>query len=475
MAPGMRVLVVGLGVTGDAVVRHCRARGDDVVVWEDTWINGAQSSGAGVGGEGSGAVMARFDAAIAAGARLVASEAPASHAFLAALGEAVDLVVPSPGVPERHPVLVAAREHGVRIRSEIDLAAEVLAAQAVPATLVAVTGTNGKTTVATLTAEILGAAGVRVAAAGNIGRPLLDAVGDALDVVVAEVSSFQLEYTEVFRPRAAALLNLGADHLDWHRTYEAYGRAKAKMFAHQADDDVLVFNADDPAVAALAAQAPARRVPFSTSPNAASGYRVVDAAVGPLLVGPDDEELIALGALPRHTPVDVANALAAAALALDVGAGRAAVAETLGAFGGLPHRMQEIACSGGVRYIDDSKATNPHATLAAARDLEGIVLIAGGRNKGLDLRELRALAPQLRAVIAIGEAADEVCEAFSGVVGVSRSTSMHDAVRRAAEIARSGDTVLLSPACASLDWYSSYSARGDDFAREVLDVMEVQG
>ncbi len=459
-ATGMTVLVVGLGMTGDAVVRHCRARGDEVAVWDDAGDDAAVSP----------EVTARIDAALGRGARLVGRAEP-----IAELIARVDLVVPSPGVPERHPVLLAARELGVGIRSEIDLAADVLAGNPASPALVAVTGTNGKTTVTTLTAEILTTAGVRAATAGNIGRPLLDAVGDDLAVVVAEVSSFQLEFTEVFRPRAAALLNLGADHLDWHRTYEAYVHAKAKMFARQADDDLLVFNADDPAVAALAASAPARRVPFSTSPTAVSGYRVLHAASGPLLVDPDGEELAALEALPRRSPVDVANALAAAALALETGADRAAVAKTLASFPGLPHRMQQIARSAGVRYIDDSKATNPHATLAAARDLEGVVLIAGGRNKGLELRELRVLAPRLRAVVAIGEAADEIADAFSGVATVLRSTSMHDAVRQAAAVAHSGDTVLLSPACASFDWYASYSARGDDFAREVLDMVEVPG
>jgi UDP-N-acetylmuramoylalanine--D-glutamate ligase len=387
------------------------------------------------------------------------------------LAAAADLVVPSPGVPERHPAIAAARRSDVPVRSEIDLAAELGGP-----VLVAVTGTNGKTTVTTLTAAILNDAGIRAVAAGNIGRPLLEAVNDHVDVVVAEVSSFQLVFTtEAFRPRAAALLNLGSDHLDWHRTFDAYARAKTNVFAHQGTDDVLVFNADDPVVAGLASGAPGRRIPFSTVRDAATGYRLVDTAAGTLLIGDDGEELVALEALVRRTAPDLSNALAATALARDLGADVDAVRRTLTGFAGLAHRLHLVAEHAGVRYLDDSKATNVHATLAAVRGLDRVVLIAGGRNKGLDLAELAVLAPQLQAVIAIGEAAGEISDAFEGVVPVTVAGSMRDAVRSASQLAKPGDVVLLSPACASFDWYSSYAARGDDFAREVRGLVEVEG
>jgi UDP-N-acetylmuramoylalanine--D-glutamate ligase len=451
-----RVLVVGLAVTGAAVVRHRVALGDDVVVLDDQ--------------PGSEAWEARAAEARAQGVEVVRAPTP-QHA--AALAAGVDLVVPSPGVPERHPSLTAARRHDIPVRSEIDLAGEIAAGAGRPA-IVAVTGTNGKTTVTTLTAEILEAAGASVLAAGNIGRPLIDAVHEDVDVVVAEVSSFQLAFTEHFAPRAAALLNLGADHLDWHRTFDAYASAKANVFLRQGADDVLVFNADDPVVSGLAAEAPGRRVPFSIVDGAAHGARIVDTVSGRVLVAADGEEIVAVDALTRQRPVDLANALAAATLALEVGADHDAMRRALVGFAGLPHRMELVAEHDGVCWIDDSKATNVHAAIAAARGLDGVVLLAGGRNKGIDLGELRVLAPQLRAVVAIGDAATEVEDAFAGLVTVVTAGSMRAAVRSASELARSGDTVLLSPGCASFDWYSSYAARGDDFAAEVRALAEVQ-
>ncbi|MEX2254750.1 MAG: UDP-N-acetylmuramoyl-L-alanine--D-glutamate ligase [Acidimicrobiia bacterium] len=450
----MRVLVVGLAVTGEAVVRHRRLAGDDVTVVEDR-------------PEGASDWDERASRARDLGADVVA--APTTE-HVAALAAAADLVVPSPGVPERHAAIAAARRHGVPVRSEIDLAGDVTDGPAI----VAVTGTNGKTTVTTLTAAILEAAGVRSVAAGNIGRPLIDAVHDDVDVVVAEVSSFQLAFADRFAPRAAALLNLGADHLDWHRTFDGYAHAKAKVFLRQGPDDLLVFNADDPVVVGLAASAPGRRVPFSLADGAAGGARLVDTATGRLLVMANGEEIVAADDLPCHRPVDLANALAASALALDVGADAAAARDALEAFGGLAHRMELVAVHDGVRWVDDSKATNVHATVSAVRGLEHVVLIAGGRNKGIDLSELRILTPSLRGVVAIGDAAAEVDEAFAGSVPVVRAASMHTAVRAASELATDGDTVLLSPGCASFDWYASYAARGDDFATEVRQLAEVE-
>jgi UDP-N-acetylmuramoylalanine--D-glutamate ligase len=191
-------------------------------------------------------------------------------------------------------------------------------------------------------------------------------------------------------------------------------------------------------------------------------------------VGPDGSEIVAAEALPLRAPHDLANALSAAALAIDLGADRDAVASVLTSFSGLAHRTQLVADHDGVRWVDDSKATNPHATVAAARGLQGVVLLAGGRNKGLDLSELRVLTPHLRAVVAIGESGPEVADVFEGAVPVVLATSMADAVDAAAGFAQRGDTVLLSPACASFDWYVSYDARGDDFAHEVRTLLGVQ-
>jgi UDP-N-acetylmuramoylalanine--D-glutamate ligase len=309
---------------------------------------------------------------------------------------------------------------------------------------------------------------MRAVAAGNIGRPLLDAVYDDVDVVVAEVSSFQLRFTDTFRPRVAVLLNVAEDHLDWHPCFADYVAAKARIFANQAADDLLVFNADDEAVAAVAGTAPARSVGFSLRPETAGAWRVEAGS----LVRPEGTAFLAVDALARAGPPDIANALAAAATAFDLGASDAAVAGVLGSFAGLPHRVTPVGQSGGVTFVDDSKATNPHAALAALAGFDSVVLVAGGRNKGLDLGVLRREAGRIRAVVAIGEAADEVAGCFAGIRPVRRAGSMAEAVRVGAELAQPGDTVLLSPACASFDWYSGYAARGDDFAREVTALLE---
>jgi len=359
-----------------------------------------------------------------------------------------------------------AERAGVPLRSEIELAGAAAARRGLP--LVAVTGTNGKTTVTTLIAEMLSAGRRRSAAAGNIGRPLIDAVHDEdVDVVVAEVSSFQLRFTETFRPRVAVFLNVAQDHLDWHPTFDDYVAAKARVFANQAGDDLLVFNADDEHVAAAAKAAPARSTAFTLRSRSGS-WRLRDDR----LLRPDGVPLLAVSDLARSGPHDVANALAAAAAAAELGASDDAVRQVLTTFSGLPHRVTPVGQSGGVTFVDDSKATNPHAALAALAGFDPVVLVAGGRNKGLDLGVLRQEAGRIRAVVAIGEAAGEVEAAFEGLRPVRRAGSMAEAVRLGAELAEPGDTVLLSPACASFDWYTSYAARGDDFAREVRALRE---
>jgi UDP-N-acetylmuramoylalanine--D-glutamate ligase len=446
----MRVLVVGLAATGASVVSYTRAAGHDVTVLDDAPGTGE-------------AYAARVTRAEADGARIVARP---DAAKAAAEGRAADLVVPSPGVHPDHPALVAAHDAGVPVRSEIDLAAARLRARADAPRLVAVTGTNGKTTVTTLVDLMVRESGIRSVAAGNIGRPLLDAAGDDVDVVVAEVSSFQLAFTtDAFAPDVAVLLNVAEDHLDWHGSVEAYAQAKAELFRHQGEAGVLVVNRDDPVALGLAAEAPGAVVRFGTGARAAGDYGVV----GGDLVGPPG----VLTAVPASgAPHDVANALAAAAAALAVGAELDAVARALDGFAGLAHRVQLVGEHDGVRYYDDSKATNPHATAGALAGFDHAVLIAGGRNKGLDLALLRVHAPQLRAVVAIGEAAGEVEAAFAGAAPVVRADSMREAVRAAAAHAQTGDAVLLSPACASFDWYGSYAERGDDFAREVASLRD---
>lgn len=445
-AEGRGLLVVGLGITGESVARHAlrtSADGPVVVVDDDP----ARSGFAG-----------RADAVRAIGAEVVEAPDPRRLEELVASS---GLVVPSPGVPPRHPVFDLAERHGVPVLSEIELGARV--AQDLGRRLVAVTGTNGKTTVVTLITLMLRESGVRVTSAGNIGRPLVDAVHDDVDVVVVEVSSFQLAYTQDFRPHVAVLLNLAPDHGDWHPTFDDYVAAKRRIFANQRGGDVLVFNADDPVVVRASADSPAlRRACTLDGAAAQDGWSVVG---GTLMAA--GTEVAAVADLGRTAPHDLSNALHAGAAAHAAGASLHAIAAVLGTFSGLPHRLERVGEAGGVRFYDDSKATNPHATLHAIEAFDSVVLIAGGRNKGLDLGVLAECDPRLRAAVAIGEAAAEVESSLSASTRVVRAGSMREAVAAAASLAVPGDVVLLSPACASFDWYPSYAARGEDFTREV--------
>ena len=370
-----------------------------------------------------------------------------------------DLVVPSPGVPPRHPVFSAAGAHGVAVVGEVELASRWT-----DRPLVAVTGTNGKTTVTGLITDMLVSSGMAAVAAGNIGVPLVDAVAGAGDVLVVEVSSFQLQLTDQFHPRVAVWLNLAPDHLDWHPDLESYGRAKARIWARQGPDDVAVVNADDEGVMHWAATAPSRVETF--------GLGDADFHVeGALLRTPTGEEIVPVTALRRSLPHDVANALAASAAALAAGAELDGVRAAVRRWEGFPHRVTLVGDAGGVQWYDDSKATNPHAALAALRGFHSVVLVAGGRNKGLDLSGLAQSADHVRAVVAIGEAAPDVERAFAGGTPVTVASSMDEAVRAAGAAAQPGDAVLLSPGCASFDWYRSYGERGDDFRRAVDQLL----
>jgi UDP-N-acetylmuramoylalanine--D-glutamate ligase len=439
-----RALVIGLAETGVAVARLLRSDGVAVTVVEDAPAD-------------TDAYRDRVETVTAAGAQVVERPEPAQVARLA---QASDLVVPSPLVRPAHPAIEAARSGGVPVRSEIDVAAE---RATMP--IVAVTGTNGKTTVTSMIAAMLVASDVRAVAAGNIGRPLIAAVTDEVDVVVAEVSSFQLEFAgEAFRPRVAVLLAVTPDHLDWHGSFDRYAAAKARITRFQSGVDLLVYDADDPTAAAIAASAPARRAGVSSRADAANCFRVV----GEELVFPDGAPIARVSVMARRLAFDRTNALSAAAAALDVGAAVPGVVAALRDYATMPHRVALVGKAGGVEWYDDSKATNPDATRRAISSFDSVVLLAGGRNKGLDLRVLAGESERLRGVVAFGEAGTEVAAAFAGTTTpVERVDTMHDAVRVARELARPGDVVLLSPACASFDAYPGYAARGDDFAREV--------
>jgi UDP-N-acetylmuramoylalanine--D-glutamate ligase len=435
------VLVVGLGVTGRSVVRHLVSDGASVMVIDDRPTDDSRA------------------AADELGVALV--EGPGREE-LRGLVAAADLVVPSPGVPLAHPIYEIAERANVPVVSEVELAS-----RRIKAPVVAVTGTNGKTTVSTLIAAMLVQSGLRAAAAGNIGLPLIDVAATDLDVFVVEVSSFQLQFTDTFHPRVAVWLNLAEDHLDWHPSMAHYAAAKARIWAHQQRSDVVVVNADDPAVMDAAKAAPSRVVTFGRQGD----FHVNDG----VMVTTDGSQILAVAGLRRALPHDITNALAASAAALAAGASLDGVRTALAGFESLPHRVQLIGDSCGVQFYDDSKATTPASVLAALQGFDSVVLIAGGKNKGLDLSVLSQEADRIRTVVAIGEAAGEVKSAFEGRRPVVTAGSMDDAVRLARDAAEPGDAVLLSPGCASYDWYRSYAERGDDFIRAVTEQLAEAG
>ena len=392
--------------------------------------------------------------------------------------QACDVVVPAPGVPESHRVMAAARSRGRRLASEIELAYEWEQDRAGgPRPMLTVTGTDGKTTTTLWAVEMLAAAGCRSVAAGNTEVPLVSALEMEVDAFVVECTSFRLALTQQFRGEAAAWLNLAPDHLNWHRSMTTYGEAKNKLFANQRHDDVAIGFAADAEVMRRLAAAPGRHITFGW---ADSDYRVADG----VLVGPVGE-LGAIDSLRRRLPHDLTNGLAAAALVMESGlADRDAVAAGLASFVGPPHRIELVGDVDGVQWYNDSKATTPHAASVAiagfVTDGRGVVLIAGGRNKGLDLSPMAAAAVEggddrVRAVVAIGEAADLIADAFVGRT-IFRASSMPDAVDVAGAAARPGDVVLLSPGCASFDWYpdGGYEARGNHF-RALVHARAMQG
>ncbi len=375
----------------------------------------------------------------------------------ASLPEGTALIVVSPGVPWDLPMLVEARQRGIEVIAEVELAVRSMRG----VVIVGVTGSNGKTTVTSLLGEIARASGLRTGVGGNIGTAASElALAGGWDAVVLELSSFQLEGCATLRPKVAVLLNLSPDHLDRHPSVTSYLAAKARIFAWQKRNDFAVLNADDPACSGLSV--PSRAVRFSLSDARAEAHL----AAGELVL--DGDSLLPRAELPLLGDHNAANALAAALAASRLGIGRAPIAQALRAFQALPHRHQVVAEAGGVRWIDDSKGTNIGAVAAGLSGYaQGTVhLILGGLGKGQDFRELRpAAAGRLARIYLIGEATDAIGAALAGAAPIERCGTLDQAVGRAAALARPGETVLLSPACASFDQFTDYRHRGDEFAR----------
>jgi UDP-N-acetylmuramoylalanine--D-glutamate ligase len=441
-----RFLLVGLGVTNAAVARALVAHGLEVDLVDD----GA--------GEGPAVLAEEL------GRPLHRAPGPDQ---LAQLVVRADAVVPAPGLPERHEVFAAADAAGRPVLSEFDLAA---AWDDRP--VLAVTGTNGKTTVSMLVEQMLVASGVATAAVGNLEVPLVAAVEDpAPECFVVEASSFRLAHSRRFRPRVGTWLNFAEDHLDVHLDLDRYRDAKARIWSDQGPGDRSVVNAEDAVVAACAPSGTGAEVVRFGLAAQVDGVPVDYFERDGVLTGPEGD-LVPSSELWRALPHDRTNALAAAATALGGGATLEGVRTALREFRGLPHRVELVAAADGVRWYDDSKATAPHATLAALSGFDSVVLVAGGRNKGLDLSVLGGAGDRVRAVVGIGESGPEVVAAVPGRPS-ALAGSMSEAVAAAAGLAGPGDVVLLSPGCASFDWYGSYAERGDDFARCVRQLTGV--
>jgi UDP-N-acetylmuramoylalanine--D-glutamate ligase len=430
---GRSVLVLGLGVSGRSAAIFCAARGAHVVAADER-----------------PAEMLTGLSELHPGIELCTGGALPDPANF-------DLVVPSPGVPrERY----AARAE--RVWGDIELAGRALQ---IP--IVAVTGTNGKTTTVRLIEAMLRSAGLRARAAGNVGRPALSLVGEDLDVAVLEVSSFQLESVECFRPHVATILNLSPDHLDRHGSFEAYTATKAKILEHQRADDCAVLSFDDPTVRELEASARARVVPFSRTLALArgayldAGALVLRDETGSLRLGLDD--------LALHGAHNLENTLAAMASVWVSQANPTRALRALRDFPNLPHRCETVTTFLGATYVNDSKATNVGAAIRALESFDApLIWIAGGRNKGLDFDALAATAAsRIRMALLIGEAARELESALAGRVETQHCDSLAEAVSTAAGVARAGDVVLLSPACASFDQFESFEDRGEQFRAAV--------
>ncbi len=448
---GKNVLVVGLGTTGEAVCRFLLARGARVRLSEKK-----RESELGP----RLAYWRERGVAVEAGGHRQAS-------FLAS-----DLVVPSPGVPPL-PEIEAARARGIPVWSEVELAGRFLRGRTV-----GITGSNGKSTTATLVHRLLRDGGLKAFLAGNIGTPLISFVDRSRDdhVFVTEVSSFQLEHTETFRVAVAAFLNISQNHLDWHKTFESYYAAKKKLLARLGGDGWAILNREDPLVWRLRAEGDYGYLAFSLRRPVARGAFLRD---GWLVVRERGEEMRLLKVADVRLPGahNLDNVMAAVLVGRLFGLAPGRMRTTVRSFRGLEHRLEDVLTVRGVRFVNDSKATTVDATLKAIASFDRpLVLILGGRDKGGDFTPLqRAVKGRVRGVVLVGEAMEKIEAALGGVVPVERADTYPAVVRRAAAAAKRGDVVLLAPAATSWDMFRNFEERGRVFKREVRRLARTGG
>lgn len=444
-----RVLVIGLARTGVATALFCAARGARVTA---TDTRGENELGQSV------ALLRTAGAFLELG----------GHRQDAILN--ADLIIPSPGVPADAPILQSARAKGITIWSEVELAGRFLKGR-----LIGITGSNGKTTTTSLVEHILRGAAFPTILAGNIGTPLISRVEQSSDATIAivELSSYQLELIETFRPDISVFLNLTPDHLDRHHTLESYGAAKARIFENQAETDCAVLNADDRGATRYAPARP-QVFWFSRKQRVAQGAFVKGSEIVFRRDG-KEEAILKLADIPLPGAHNVENVLAAVAATRFAGAEPAAIAKGVRSFAGVEHRLEFVAEIAGVRYYNDSKATNVDATLKALDAFPGrILIILGGKDKGSDYTLLQApLREKAILALLIGAASEKIEKQIAGSVAIERAETIERAVETAAHAARPGDIVLLAPACASFDQFENYEHRGRVF-KELVHQLERQ-
>jgi UDP-N-acetylmuramoylalanine--D-glutamate ligase len=436
-----RVLIVGLGKTGYSVARFLGRHGIQFAV-ADNRSQPPMLEALNASLPGSAVFLGRFESA--------------------ALEVATHLIV-SPGVALDEPAIMVAKARRVQVLGDLDLFACMAAAP-----IVAITGSNGKSTVTTLVGLMAEADGKKAAVGGNLGTPMLDLLEDQAEIYVLELSSFQLERSSFLQPAVATVLNISPDHMDRYPDLESYAAAKARVFGGAA---IRVLNRDDPLVVAMAD--PRHRCTWFGSRAEPDGYGVgvIDGEEWLVAAG---EPLLRSSELRIQGRHNILNALAAVALGDAIGFSRPAILAALRRFGGLDHRMQRVAERNGVTFVNDSKATNVGACAAALAGLKGkAVLIAGGDGKGADFSVLRPeVGQKVRALVLMGKDADKLRAALEDLVPTRTVGSMRDAVLAARDLAQPGDTVLLAPACASLDQYADYQERGRKFAEAVRSILQ---
>ena len=436
---GKKIVVIGMGKTGIATASFLGSRGARVVAIDEKPSHEWGES---------------FE-------RLAASPWLTIGSYDRTVLQGTALVVPSPGIPPHHDILVAAQENKIPIISEIELAYQFIR---VP--IIAVTGTNGKTTTTTLLGRILANAGKHVFVGGNIGNPLIEYAGSgqADDFIVAEISSFQLQWIKTFRPRAAMLLNITCDHVNYHGSFEEYRRVKASIFKNQRPDDLAILNAEDETQEGLAASIAAQVVRFSSRRELRPGIFLKDDFI--IYSKPDgSKECYPVDMIHLPGLHNIENVMAAVVVARFCGCSQESIVEAVSEFRGLPHRIEFAGEKNGIKFFDDSKGTNVDAVIRALETFSTpVILLLGGRDKDGNFEALQPLIEsKTRQVILFGEARDRILPQLGAARPMSKEPTLKAAILRAYRDAEPGDIVLLSPGCASFDEFANYKERGNFF------------